>query len=218
MYGPEEFLTIVKTFIEVYPHVSLWHPPQTVLSAGLAYLIGSDTVIGPDYQLIAEKLKRPQIIQDINRLEEGRFTSPEEFIAMFSMDEKALRSITADIKTINTDNHPVVEFYTGKGDLMESAIMSKVKLIEVLGKNSQDPFPCILNVPLENADSLKSKLIVLFEAKQYLMMGHATATYKELCAVTGRCPPQIDEMIRQYYSRASALIPENIFLRGYFRK
>ncbi len=54
MYQPEEFLIIVKTFLEVYPHVSLWHPAQTEVSVGLAYLIGSDREIHPDYQRIAK--------------------------------------------------------------------------------------------------------------------------------------------------------------------
>ena len=132
MYSPEEFLTVVKTFIEVYPHVSLWHPPQTEVSVGLAYLIGSDEAVRPDYQRIANQLNRPGIMQDINRLEESGFRTPEEFISMFSMGEKGLSNITAAVKTINTDNHPVVEFYNRTGDLMQSAIMSKIKLIETL--------------------------------------------------------------------------------------
>jgi hypothetical protein len=218
MYSPEEFLTIVKTFIEVYPHVSLWQPPQTELSVGLAYLIGADSAVNPDYQIIAEKLKRPGIVQDINRLEEGAFTTPEEFIATFSMGEKSLRSITADVKTINTDNHPVVEFYKRTGDLMQSAMMSKIKLIELLGKNSEDPYPYIQNIPGQSKDTLKNRLAKLYEGKQYLMMGHAARTYKQLLSATGGGPPEIDSLIQQYYSRAAALLPENPFLRRYFGK
>jgi hypothetical protein len=50
------------------------------------------------------------------------------------------------------------------------------------------------------------------------MMGHAARTYKELLSATGGCPPEIDALIQQYYSRASALLPENLFLRRYFGK
>ncbi len=218
MYSPEEFLTIVKTFIEVYPHVSLWHPPQTEVSIGLAYLIGSDEAVRPDYQRIANQLNRSGIRQDINRLEESGFRTPEEFISMFAMGEKSLRSITASIKRINTDNHPVVEFYNRTGDLMQSAIMSKIKLIELLGKNSEDPYYYVQNNFIENNDSLKNRLAKLYIGKQYLMMGHAACTYKELLSVTGQCPPEIDAQIRQYYSQASALLPENIFLNGLFNR
>ena len=157
MYSPEEFLTIVKTVIDVYPHVSLWHPPQTEVSIGLAYLVCSEAGVLPDYQIITEKLNRPGIIQDINRLDEATFGTPEEFIALFAMGEKTLKRITADITTVNTDNHPVVEFYTRADDLMQSAIMSKIKLIEMLGKNSEYPYQYIQNVPIESIDMLNNR-------------------------------------------------------------
>ncbi len=216
MYQPEEFLIIMKTFIAVYQHVSLWHPPQTELSTGLAYLIGSDAAVDPDYRMIAEKLNRPGIIRDILRLEDGGFRTPEEFIAMFSMGGKKLRNMTADITSINTDNHPVVEFYKRTGDLMQSAIMSKIKLIELLGKNSEDPYPYIKNIPDGCRDTVKNQLARLYEGNQYLMMGHAARTYREFLSAVGSCPPEIDARINHYYSLAFTLMPENLFLRNYF--
>ena len=101
---------------------------------------------------------------------------------------------------------------------MQSAIMSKIKLIELLGKNSEVPYYYVQNISRENNDSLKSQLVKLYEGKQYLMMGHAASTYKGLLSVTGQCPPGIDAQIRQYYSQASALLPENIFLNGLFNR
>jgi spermidine synthase len=217
-YQPKEFLTIVKTFQEVYPHVSLWHPPQTEVTVGLAYLIGSKVPILPDYKEIAQKMNKPEIVQDIKRLGDGAFRTPEEFISFLSIGTKGLKKVTAAISKVNTDNRPIVEFYDRAGDLMQSALMSKIKLIELLGKNSESPYLYIQNIPIELNDTLKNQLTVFYEGKQYLMMGHATSTYKTVHSAKGTTPKNLDIYIHQYYAYAYKLMPENLFLKKYFMK
>ena len=214
MYRPEEFLTIIKTFQSVYPHVSLWHPYQNEMSIGLAYCIGSDGMLDPDYQKITEKLKRPAIRQDIMRLGDGAFQTPEEFISIFSMGERSLKSVTDVIKVVNSDDYPVVELYKRTGDMMQAAITCKLQLVELLGKNSENPFSYVRNVQKKENDTVKNILSRMYAGKQFLIMGHAMAAYKEFLSASGNCPPEIDGKMRQYYSLAYGYIPENLFLRA----
>jgi hypothetical protein len=198
--------------------VLLWHPPQTEVTVGLAYLIGSKNPIVPDYQMIAERMSRPEITRDIIRLEEGAFQTPEEFISFFSIGTKGLKKITANISRINTDNHPVVEYYDRGNDLIQSALMSKIKLIELFGKNSENPYPYLRNVPSEIADTTQKLLTSFYGGKQYLMMGHAASTLKTVNSNSGKETKKLDSYIIQYYAYAFKLMPENLFLKQYFSK
>jgi spermidine synthase len=215
-YSPEDYLTIVKTFLEVYPHVSLWHLPQTDRSIGQSYLIGSNEELYPDYQSISEKLKRPEIINDLKRLGDACFQSPEEFISQLCMGKNTLKRITAGITVINTDDRPVVEFYNRMGDLMQAAVMSKVRLIEILGRNMEDPYDYVQNVPDDKKEELRGQLARLCNGTLFLMMGHQLTTLKEFLSFDGKCPPGIDNRINQYYAQAFALIPESADLRKHF--
>jgi hypothetical protein len=182
------------------------------MSIGLAYLIGSDGMLAPDYQKITEKLKRPAIRQDIMRLGNGAFQTPEEFISIFSMGDSVLKSVTDEIKTVNSDDYPVVELYKRTGDMMQAAITCKLQLVELLGKKSEAPYSYVRNVPEKETATVNKILSRMYAGKQFLMMGHAMAAYKEFLSATGNCPPEIDVKIRQYYSLAYGYIPENLFL------
>lgn len=211
MSSPEDFKTIVKSFLDVYPHVTLWDLPQTETSAAHPHLIGSEEEIYPDYQLVSEKLKKPGILDDIKRLNDTSFTKPYEFLSQFMMEEGALRKWVEGINKDNTDDLPVVEYYKRPMNVQLATRVTKVSLYFEMAKLIENPFQYVRNVPEDQKAELKKQLDRLYEGNQYLFTGHAAmaaSSYSRL---------NVEATMKEYYSKAYKLIPESTYLQNYFK-
>ncbi len=169
MRSMRDFKTVVRSFLAVYPHVSLWQMPQTEMSVCHPHLIGSMEEVTVDYQAVAAALARSDITADLKRIGDCSFDTPYEFIAELAMTEGNLRRMVDDGDALNTDDRPVVEFY----NLAEtSQERTKTAMILELSKYMQDPLPYVKNVPDGARDTLKQQLDRMFAGNQFLLLGH----------------------------------------------
>jgi len=207
--SPVYFKIILKTFMEVYPYVTLWQLPHTENSASHPHLIGSLEPIYPDYGVVKRKLERPAIQKDLERLHDTRFSEPYEFFAQLAMDQDELEKMVEGVESLNTDNLPVVEFYKHTVNLVASSKASKAKLLNEIAKHMQHPLPYIVNVPEDEREQLKKDLDRLYEGYRYLLVGHS------LIALSDFSGEDVEQFIRQYYRQAYELLPESSYLQRY---
>ena len=210
--APDYFKILVKTFMEVYPHVTLWQLPHTPNSASHPHLIGSQEEIYPDYEVINRKLARPGIREDLNRLHDTRFQEPYEFIAQLVLGEQQLREMVADVRVLNTDNLPVVEFYDHSVDLVADSKKSKAVLLGEIAKRMEHPLKYVQNVPAGEREQLKRQLDRLYEGYKNLMLGHS------LIAISEFSGADVEKFIRQYYEKAREYLPESTYLQKYLSR
>jgi spermidine synthase len=102
---PKAYLRIIlKTIRQVFPYAALW----TSRSYGHFFLIVSkDPHFAVDYQSFLRKIKTPMVSQDLS---EAALDDPAVFMSYFIADGAALDGIIGDVKNINTDNLPFIEF------------------------------------------------------------------------------------------------------------
>jgi len=204
--NPLYFKIILKTFLEVYPHVTLWQLPHTENSASHPHLIGSMEPVYPDYRIVSEKLSRAAIRRDLERLHDTAFGEPYEFFAQLAMDERLLKRWVAGVRGLNTDNLPVVEFYRHTVNLVASSKASKAKLLNEIAERMQQPLGYIRNIPESENERMKQQLDRLYEGYRYLLVGHS------LLALSEFSEQDLDSYIRDYYDQAYQLLPESRYL------
>jgi spermidine synthase len=218
MSSPKYFKIVVKSFLEVYPHVTLWMLPQTMSSVSHPHLIGSKTPIYPDYNLISDRLNRPEILKDIARLNNTSFKKPSEFIALLAMDERNLKILVNGIETLNTDDRPVVEFYKRSNNLLLESKRTKALLIEEIRKLMVNPYELVRNIPDEKKPELEQELDRFFKGYKYLLMGHCLLIYSKYFNFDfdSDSKAKIARSLEGAYRRAFDLIPGNLYLKNYF--
>jgi spermidine synthase len=92
----------VRTFMEVFPHTTLWLSPLRY--HGL--LVGTRTPLRIDVPALRHKMERPGVREELARV---GVTAPLDFLAGFVMGEEDLRRYAAGAR-VNTDDHPYLEF------------------------------------------------------------------------------------------------------------
>jgi len=103
LYGmtPQEVKALIKSFIEVFPHSSLWfNNPEHFL------LFGSKEPQAFDLKKLAERLENPKVSESIR---EVRLDNPYSLLATYMMGEKGLSNLVYGAK-LHSDEHPIVEF------------------------------------------------------------------------------------------------------------
>ncbi|HSG07260.1 MAG TPA: fused MFS/spermidine synthase [Longimicrobiales bacterium] len=91
-----------KTFMEVFPHTTVWLSP--LRHHGL--LVGTLQQLQIDFQAMGEKLLRPGVRRE---LEPMGVSDAFDVLAWFVMGEEALERYVEGAR-VNTDNHPYLEF------------------------------------------------------------------------------------------------------------
>ena len=195
--------------MSVYPYVSLWYLPETDSSVSHPHLIGSMEEIPLDFELISSRLARPGVRADLARLNETAFDTPEEFIAQRAMGEKGLKAMVGGETTLNTDDLPVVEYYTPAADLRAESKRSKANLLSRIGKNLEDPFPSVINLPPGSSAAVEAAVKQIVAGNLNLLLGHALLALEDF---TGE---DLSVMIRKYYTAAQQLLPQSKFLKRY---
>jgi spermidine synthase len=97
-----EYKSLLKAFINVFPHSTLWY-----VNEYSTLVIGSKNPLTISYHNIAAKYNDNVTLKA--DLAEVGIGGPEQFLAQFIFDEEALHAFCEDAVS-NTDNNPVVEF------------------------------------------------------------------------------------------------------------
>lgn len=103
LYGmkPLEVKALIKSFIRVFPHSSLWfNNPEHML------LLGSKRAQNVDLQRILDQLNNPKVKAS---LAEIQLDNPYSLLATFMMGERGLSNLVSKAK-LHSDQYPIVEF------------------------------------------------------------------------------------------------------------
>jgi len=99
-----EFKMVARTFMEVFPHTTLWIDR---VFGQTSVLLGSQQPLSIDLDRYLERIDRPAVREDLALFD---LDPPGALLSCFLMGEEVLSLFCAD-GDLNTDNHPVMEFY-----------------------------------------------------------------------------------------------------------
>ena len=98
---PEDLRTIVRTFSGVFGHVFVWIGPES------SFLVGQDRPLVLDLGHVQRMLDRPEM----EHLRRHGWTNAEDVAMLLVADRPALASWLSGEDTVNSLEHPVLEFH-----------------------------------------------------------------------------------------------------------
>jgi spermidine synthase len=218
MASANDFKIIVKTFLDVYPYGALFMLPNTETSVKHAHLIGSDEPLVLDYARIADRIRRPAVAADLDRLGESGFSEPYEFAAHLVMNDLELREWTRDITGTNTDDLPVVEFYNRDFTNTFAETKSKVQLLTEIVKAMKPPVINCAGLPDGKRDTVTIEVARTIEGEKCLIFGHVAAEFLSVIPQANQNYQNMGARMDMNYRKAYMLMPQNRFLRMYYNK
>jgi spermidine synthase len=142
--APARLRSALKTFLEVFPHATVWYVKNHAL------LVAKRDPFMIDYRLLKRKFYDNSVRKDMASI---NVNSPEEFLALLLMGPSDIREFVNEDPTVpvNTDDHPYLEYFT-PGDLFYQPIQNVRELV----RHATDPAGLIENQPAESAALVQS--------------------------------------------------------------
>ncbi len=159
--GLEESRIIVKTFNQVFSHVTAWFAFNDIL------LIGSEEPIAVDYELLRERVRRPDIARDLSEI---GIDNEFDFLANYMFDETLIPEIGSGLP-LNTDDYPIIEFLAPRSILRNT---ENENLIYYLDRRILEAPDLIdtSNLSMERAADIEKRFDQYFEARAHIMKAH----------------------------------------------
>ena len=192
---------IVRTFIEVFPHTTLWYKytPDFVI------LIGTQEPLRIDYKNF---IARAQIAS----ISEGLAADDLDGVSLldsFMMGPETVRKYVG-VGPVHTDNRPRLEFFRG-ADLADTTTQN----VKGMAEYRERVFPYLTNYgsTLAEMRSVREKLDTYFRATHRLIHGqiaYASAQYQNAAELMNQAVElnPLDETIRYNFGVVSGLIRE----------
>ena len=192
---------IVRTFIEVFPHTTLWYKytPDFVI------LIGTPEPLRIDYKNF---MARAQIASIHEGLAADDLDGPS-LLDSFMMGPETVREY-AGVGPIHTDNRPRLEFFRG-ADLVGTTMQN----VKGMSEYRERVLPYLENygATLAEKRSVREKLDTYFRATQRLIRGqiaYASGQYQSAASLMNDAVEinSVDETIRYNFGVVAGLIRE----------
>ena len=192
---------IVRTFIEVFPHTTLWYKytPDFVI------LIGTPEPLQIDYKNF---LARARIASISEGLAADDLDGPS-LLDSFMMGPEAVRKYVGP-GPIHTDNRPRLEFFRG-ADLADTTTQN----VKGMAEYRERVLPYLANYgsTLAEMKGVRQNLDTYFRATQKLILGqiaYASAQYQNAAALMNEAVElnPVDETIRYNFGIVAGLIRE----------
>lgn len=157
-----EFKTILRTFVEEFPHASLWFvQPTGYLASTNAILLGAREPLSIDTDHVLAAFDQPAIARDL--AEEG-IDDPTQLLDGFIMEGDALKRFAGQEVPLNTDDHPVLEY--------GPVVSHHEEIFAALASSRSFVLPrCRPPVARANAEAFFAKLRKQFEVSQLAIQG-----------------------------------------------
>jgi spermidine synthase len=157
-----------RTFLEVFPHASLWLTPLRQH----AILVGTHEPLTIDYRALQEKMERAGFAAEF---EELHVRDAVDFLSWFVMGEEALWEYVGETR-INTDNNPYLEFTPAFAYF--AADLYKADNMEQLRKKRESVGPYLTNLgeTEEEAQAVAERVRIRYLATQHSMRGDVLMT------------------------------------------
>ena len=192
---------IVRTFIEVFPHTTLWYKytPDFVI------LIGTPEPLRVDYKNF---LARARIASISEGLAADDLDGPS-LLDSFMMGPEAVRKYVGP-GPIHTDNRPRLEFFRG-ADLADTTTQNVKGMAEY--RERLLPYLANYGSTLAEMKGVRQNLDTYFRATQKLILGqiaYASAQYQNAAALMNEAVElnPVDETIRYNFGVVAGLIRE----------
>ena len=150
LLSEEELKMTARTFLQVFPHASLWFSFQR----NYFLLVGTQQPLSLDFQRLVSLISQEGIQQELEPL---GINDAYDVLACFMMDEETLSGYVAGAR-LNTDNHPYLEFEPSIAYfLIEEYIEKNISAIAPL---RQSIWPYLVNVgqTVSEIQSVKDEL------------------------------------------------------------
>lgn len=149
VYGmrEEELRMLYRSFLEVFPHATLWMAHNMVNRHALLLAPVDDVPLRIDYQAFAARIARPEIAADLADL---GLDDPVAMLTTLAMDEETLREFTRGGE-LNTDEHPLLEYRVPK--YTEPDEVSWANCLEAMLGYRSGVRPLLTNLPADPAES-----------------------------------------------------------------
>jgi spermidine synthase len=143
--APRRLRSAVKTFLDVFPHATLWYVD------GHALLVAAAGVPPIDYGRLARKLADPKVRDDLASI---GIRSPEDLLSHLLMGPRELRAYVEAEQgvPVNTDDYPYLEYFVPR-DLFYTTADN----VRALSVHAIDPAELVAHIPPADAARL-SKL------------------------------------------------------------
>ena len=151
------FKTIIKTFITVFPHSTLWFK----YTDNFVILLGSKKPFSLDYQDFLEKFKKEEVLKDLETVD---MADPVVVIDSFWMGEKGLARFVKD-SGVTSDDHPVLEFMS-----LKSVNNIGAEIIEAISPEHEKITEYITNIEMD--DKLEREFDTVYNATKHIVRGH----------------------------------------------
>ncbi len=193
---------IVRTFIEVFPHTTLWYKytPDFVI------LIGTQEPLTIDYKNFIERAR-------IASISEGLAADDLDGMSLldsFMMGPGAVREY-ASTGPVHTDNRPRLEFFKG-----EALVNTTARNITGMAKYRErvTPYLTSTGATLDEKKATRQRIDTYFNATQKLIRGqiaYANAQYDTAAALMSEAVDinPVDETIRYNFGVVAGLIRED---------
>jgi spermidine synthase len=133
--SPLRLRSAVKSFVEVFPHATLWY-----VEGHLLFVAKLDSAM-IDYALLERKFQNPAVRADLASID---IDSPEELLSHLMMGPDEIRAFLGDPESVptNTDDYPYLEYFV-PGDLFYSSLDN----VRELSQHLATPSDFVRNMP-----------------------------------------------------------------------
>jgi spermidine synthase len=157
-----------KSFLEVFPHASLWLTPLRQH----AILVGTHEPLVIDYQALVRKMESGNFAAEFEDL---HVADAVDLLSWFVMGEEALAEYVGETR-INTDNHPLLEFTPAFAYFV--ADLYKADNMEQMRKQRESVSRYLVNLAdtEEESEAVAERIRLRFQASQHSMRGDVLFT------------------------------------------
>jgi spermidine synthase len=192
---------LVKTFALVFPHTTVWFVNTESI------LIGAKKRLTIDVAGLRKKLSDPGVSRDLSQIGLANMYS---LLNTFVLGEAGVKAYTAPVRSIVTDNHPLIEFSAPKA-LVYAASKGWTKNVEQLTDCIEPVMPICVNVTAEEKGTMDHYFKnneSIYLGRMYQAQGNydmAIAKYSAALAFNPQddavryCITKIDDDLRNYY-------------------
>jgi len=168
LLSDSEVRMTAKTFLEVFPHASLWMTPLRQHSI----LVGTLDPLEIDVQAVRRKMEDAGFYEEFEDLHVTDFV---DLMSWFAMDEVALADYVGDVR-LNTDNHPYLEFTPALAYFV--ADLYKAENVANIRDHRVSPAPFLTNLGStpEEVEALAERIETRYQATQQSLRGDVLLT------------------------------------------
>ena len=143
----DQYLGIIRTFSDVFPHTSIWRVGQ-----GYTLLLSTPDTLKIDWQAFQKKLTAPDIRNDLKLV---GLDNPFEMLSYFAMGEDNVRKMLSDSPPVMTDNNPAHMFFPFSSTFRDQYDRWPLANFEKVKAYEESVIPFLVNVSDKEAERKK---------------------------------------------------------------